>query len=387
MRKMLFTLFTMLTIAASANAMSYEQARDEALFLTDKMAYELNLTDAQYEAAYEINLDYLMSVTSQSDVFGICWERRNKDLNYILYSWQWSLFYAASYFYRPLYWEAGLWHFGIYVRYPHRDYFYFGRPHFYATYHGGHSWRMNGGRSYYASRTNIFRPNIHRNNHFGMRNGWDRGDYHNGGHHSSTRVTVEHGRNRDNRPGSTANRPDNSHGNTHSSNGHFSGNRSENGHANGNRPNNNHGNAGAGNGHQGNNRGNTGIGGNSHQNNNRGGIVSGNNRLDNSHSSVTSGTNSHSFSGQRNEGSTVNSRTTPRSSSISGSRISRQNEGSSMSTTRTPNRSSSISGSRINTSRGGSSMSSSHSTTRSGNGGGTRSGGNSGGRSHGGSRR
>ena len=67
MKKMIFALVTMLTLSLSASAMSYEQARNEALFLTDKMAYELNLTDAQYEAAYEINLDYLMGVTSQTE--------------------------------------------------------------------------------------------------------------------------------------------------------------------------------------------------------------------------------------------------------------------------------------------------------------------------------
>ena len=181
MKKMMFTLLAMLTIAVTANAMSYEQARNEALFLTDKMAYELNLTDAQYEAAYEINLDYLMGVTSQYDVFGPYWERRNLDLSYILFSWQWDLFRAATYFYRPLYWNAGYWHFGVYARYPHRDYFYFGRPHFYASYRGGHSWRMNGGRSFYEGRRDFYRPNGHsRDNHFGMRNGWDRGDYRGG---------------------------------------------------------------------------------------------------------------------------------------------------------------------------------------------------------------
>ena len=42
--------------------MSYEHARSQALFLTDKMAYELNLTEEQYEAAFEVNLDYLMSI-------------------------------------------------------------------------------------------------------------------------------------------------------------------------------------------------------------------------------------------------------------------------------------------------------------------------------------
>ena len=194
---MLFTLVAMLTIAVSANAMSYEQARREALFLTDKMAYELNLTDAQYEAAYEINLDYLMGVTSYNDVFGTYWERRNLDISYILYSWQWDLFRAATYFYRPLYWEAGVWHFGIYARYPHRDYFYFGRPHFYLTYRGGHSWRHNGGRSYYEGRHDHFRPHRTREEHSGMRNSWDRGDYRGNHGRSSTKVTERH----DNRNG------------------------------------------------------------------------------------------------------------------------------------------------------------------------------------------
>ena len=149
MKKLFFALMMMLTATVSANAMSYEQARNEALFLTDKMAYELNLTDEQYEAAYEINLDYLMGVTSRYDVYGTYWERRNLDLSYILLDWQWNAFLTASYFYRPLYWDAGYWHFGIYARYPHRDYFYFGRPHFYHSYHGAHAWHRVGGHGYY----------------------------------------------------------------------------------------------------------------------------------------------------------------------------------------------------------------------------------------------
>ena len=54
-------LAMMMVMTISANAMSYNAAKNEALFLSDKMAYELNLTAAQYEAVYEINLDYLMS--------------------------------------------------------------------------------------------------------------------------------------------------------------------------------------------------------------------------------------------------------------------------------------------------------------------------------------
>ena len=84
MKKMMTALVALFAFVASANAMSYEQARQQALFLTDKMAYELNLTEEQYEAAYEVNLDYLMGVNTQADLYGPYWERRNMDLSYIL---------------------------------------------------------------------------------------------------------------------------------------------------------------------------------------------------------------------------------------------------------------------------------------------------------------
>lgn len=193
MKKIMIALM-MLAIAATGKAMSYEQARNEALFLTDKMAYELNLTDEQYEAAYEINLDYLMGVTSYDDVYGSYWERRNRDLSYVLLDWQWTNFCAATYFYRPLTWADGYWHFGVYARYPHRDYFYFGRPVFYATYRGGHAWHVVGGYGYYYGRRHHFRP-VGRS-HFGMLDRWNRGDFrHHGTHNgsfrnSSTRTTV-----------------------------------------------------------------------------------------------------------------------------------------------------------------------------------------------------
>ena len=191
MRRIILSIVAMLTISLSAYAMTYEQARNEALSLTDKMAYELNLSSEQYEAAYEINLDYLMGVTSRNDVFGTYWERRNLDMSYILLEWQWNTFRAAAYFFRPLYWDAGYWHFRIYARYPRRHYLYFGRPAFYATYRGGHSWRHHGQHGYYHGRTSHFRSNGSRN-HGGMRDRWDRGEYRNrpNGIGSSTTVTV-----------------------------------------------------------------------------------------------------------------------------------------------------------------------------------------------------
>ena len=181
MKKMIIAMVTLLSsFITTANAMSYEQAREQALFLTDKMAYELNLDEEQYEAAYEVNLDYLLSVNTYDDVFSDYWIHRNADLRYILLDWQYEAFCAASYFYRPLWWEAGYWHFGIYARYPHRDYFYFGRPHFYVTYRGGHGWHHNGGRSWYHTNFTHAHRGTHRASFTGMRDGWNRGDYRGG---------------------------------------------------------------------------------------------------------------------------------------------------------------------------------------------------------------
>lgn len=177
MKKLIISLVSLLALTVSANAMSYNQARRQALFLTDKMAYELNLTDDQYEAAYEINLDYLMSIDNYDDLYGLYWERRNLDLSYILLDWQYRMYRDASYFYRPLYWNAGYWHFSVYARYPRRDYFYFGTPRFYTVYRGGHSWHRNGNRSWYYGRDYGPRRGY---DGIGMRDGFNRGYYNNG---------------------------------------------------------------------------------------------------------------------------------------------------------------------------------------------------------------
>lgn len=196
MKKFILAMVTLFTMTVStASAMSYEQARQQALFLTDKMAYELNLTDDQYEAAYEVNLDYLMGVNTYDDLYGAYWRQRNADLSYILLDWQYRAFLNATYFYRPLYWNGGYWHFGIYARYPRRDYYFFGRPHFYTVYRGGHSWHMNGGRSWYSGRS-YGRPHPDGGPRMGMRDGFNRGDYGRGQsfgnmtRQSSTRTTV-----------------------------------------------------------------------------------------------------------------------------------------------------------------------------------------------------
>jgi hypothetical protein len=139
MKKMMI-LAVMMVMTISANAMNYNAAKHEALFLSDKIAYELNLTAAQYEAVYEINLDYLMSLNGHGDVFGIWWDRRNADLRFVLNTWQFDKYMSLVYFYRPVAWKAGNWTFAVYSHYD-RGHFYHAHPKVFVTYKGGNSHR------------------------------------------------------------------------------------------------------------------------------------------------------------------------------------------------------------------------------------------------------
>ena len=155
MKKMMI-LAVMMVMTISATAMSYNAAKHEALFLSDKMAYELNLTAAQYEAVYEINLDYLMSLNGHGDVFGIWWDRRNADLRFVLNTWQFDKYMSLVYFYRPVAWKAGNWTFAVYSHYD-RGHFYHAHPKVFVTYKGGNSHRNP---RFYADR-HIAKPNVH----------------------------------------------------------------------------------------------------------------------------------------------------------------------------------------------------------------------------------
>ncbi|MBO7130189.1 MAG: hypothetical protein J6W05_10515 [Prevotella sp.] len=147
MKKMMI-LTVMMVMTISANAMSYNAAKHEALFLSDKMAYELNLTAAQYEAVYEINLDYLMSLNGHGDVFGIWWDRRNADLRFVLNTWQFDKYMSLAYFYRPVAWKAGGWTFAVYSHY-NRGHFYHAHPKVFVTYKGGNNHKHD---RFYADR-------------------------------------------------------------------------------------------------------------------------------------------------------------------------------------------------------------------------------------------
>ncbi len=147
---------------SSYGLFSYSDARNQALYLSDKMAYEMGLNAAQYAAVYEINLDYLLNVRSYNDFYGSYWARRNSDLRYVLSRYQYNYYTDAGYFYRPLGYYNNTVVYNIYNRYHDPGYYYYERPNNYASYRGGHN---RTGSSYYANRSFGGRTdNIRRNN-------------------------------------------------------------------------------------------------------------------------------------------------------------------------------------------------------------------------------
>lgn len=136
MKRVLLSLLLVLTGSLAANALNYNDARERAWFLTDKMAYELNLTPEQYDMAYEVNLEYFLSINSAADCTGRYWSYRNADLRYILFDWQYELYITLEYFYRPIRWITSGWKFSIFDRY-RAGYYYYKRPTVYVSYTGG----------------------------------------------------------------------------------------------------------------------------------------------------------------------------------------------------------------------------------------------------------
>lgn len=139
MKRTLLSLLLLIASTVQMMAMSYDEARQQAWFLTDKMAYELNLTPEQYDRVYEINLDYLMSIRTASDCTGYYWSYRDTDLRYILFDWQYNLYRTLDYFFRPIRWIRSGWYYPVCEHYRY-GYYYFDRPTIYVSYHS-HGWR------------------------------------------------------------------------------------------------------------------------------------------------------------------------------------------------------------------------------------------------------
>lgn len=168
MKRMMITLFAIGIAAMSSMsmaAMSTSKVRTETRFLTDKMAYELNLTTAQYNDVYEINYDFVYSIRYLMDdvMRGEGWamdryyyllDIRNDDLRWVLNNYQYNRFLGVDYFYRPVYASDNRWQFRIYLTYNNHNHYYFPKPYHYKSYTGGHYRTHHNNVSYYKGRYN-----------------------------------------------------------------------------------------------------------------------------------------------------------------------------------------------------------------------------------------
>lgn len=161
MKKFIITLATAVMAVTSAFALSTSAIRENARFLTDRMAYELDMTPRQYEDCYEINYDFIASVNpimhdvaygyrDAIDIYYTYLDYRNDDLHYILTDRQYIQFMQTEYFYRPIYTYRGDWLFRVYQVYNNKKFFYFDAPLIYRTYAGSHS-RKHYNNGYYGN--------------------------------------------------------------------------------------------------------------------------------------------------------------------------------------------------------------------------------------------
>lgn len=187
MKKIFLILFAIGMTAMSSTsmaAMSNSRIRTETRFLTDKMAYELNLSTAQYNDAYEINYDFIYSIRYLMDdvTRGYEWalddyysylDVRNDDLRWVLSDTQYRRFMQADYFYRPIYASGGKWNFRIYITYTNHHHFYFPKPYHYRSYCGGHYrthyhngsyYRGRYNHNYYSGNHSVRHENVYRSN-------------------------------------------------------------------------------------------------------------------------------------------------------------------------------------------------------------------------------
>lgn len=162
MKKMFMTLIIALTTIMGMQAMSNSSIRNHARFLSDRMAYELDLAPWQYEECYEINYDFIRAIDRIMDdvVFGYYdavdryydyLDDRNDDMRYVLSNGQYRKFMGLQYFYRPVYTYGHKWNFRIYTIYSNHKFYYYDAPRGFKVYVGAHA-RTNHTSSYYATR-------------------------------------------------------------------------------------------------------------------------------------------------------------------------------------------------------------------------------------------
>lgn len=162
MKKILIALSIALMTVTQVFGMSVRNIRETARFLSDRMAYELDMTPRQYDDVYEINYDFIYAINplmddvvrgyyDAIDLYYDYLDWRNDDLRMVLNRAQYNRLLVLDYFYRPIYAYRGSWYFRVYQMYNNKGFFYFDAPTNYRHYNGEHNRRMNK-ESYYGNR-------------------------------------------------------------------------------------------------------------------------------------------------------------------------------------------------------------------------------------------
>ncbi len=159
-KQFLLWMIAFISIAFPVSATGLNDIRVNARFLSDRMAYELNLTSDQYNDLYEVNYDflrnvdpYLAGVACQDavalDYYYRYLDERNEDIRWILSRAEYTCFLSLDYFFRPVYAQNNICYLRVFNRYPDRGRFYYRQPLHYLDYCGGHSRAHWHGVSFY----------------------------------------------------------------------------------------------------------------------------------------------------------------------------------------------------------------------------------------------
>ena len=140
-------MMIMLTsLAASAQPMSVYAMRNNARFLTDRMAYTLGLSAALIDDLYYINDDNICGVNDYLDAVALGYRyddymeivyARDYALRRLLTERQWALLMTYDYFYRPIAFNNHRWSFSIYLHDRRMDHFFYAPPRRFNDYRGG----------------------------------------------------------------------------------------------------------------------------------------------------------------------------------------------------------------------------------------------------------
>ena len=164
-------------IVLPASASRLGDIRVNARFLTDRMAYELRLSNRQYNDVFEINYDFFYNVDpyidrmSYGDPYALDMyyrflDERNDDLRWVLSRRNYVRFMKLEHFFLPIYAVNRICYIRVYNIYPNRTHFYFGCPSHYYSYRGGHCRHHYGGISFYERNyRNHYRHSVY-NGHY-----------------------------------------------------------------------------------------------------------------------------------------------------------------------------------------------------------------------------